>query len=159
MAVDMFLKIGDIKGESQDSMHNGSIDILSWGWGMANNAVIGPAKIAVGKVEVQDLTLTKLIDASSTELMLATCAGIHFGKAKFTIRKSGGSPLEYLVIDMEKVLITSVSTGGTGADDRVTETLSLRFAKMRVNYTVQDSTGNAGAKLKMGWDIQANAAY
>ena len=35
MAVDMFLKIDDIKGESKDSKHKGEIDVLSWSWGMS----------------------------------------------------------------------------------------------------------------------------
>ena len=33
-AVDMFLKIGDIKGESTDDKHKGEIDVLAWSWGL-----------------------------------------------------------------------------------------------------------------------------
>ena len=37
MAVDMFLKIGDIKGESADDKHAGEIDVLAWSWGMSQS--------------------------------------------------------------------------------------------------------------------------
>ena len=37
MAVDMFIKIADIKGESGDSKHKGSIDVLAWSWGMSQS--------------------------------------------------------------------------------------------------------------------------
>ena len=32
MAVDMFFKLGDIKGESQDASHKEEIDVLAWSW-------------------------------------------------------------------------------------------------------------------------------
>jgi len=35
MAVDMFLKIDDIKGESVDDVHADEIDLKTWGWGMS----------------------------------------------------------------------------------------------------------------------------
>ena len=34
MAVDMFIQIGDIKGESQDDAHKDEIDVVSWIWGI-----------------------------------------------------------------------------------------------------------------------------
>ena len=36
MAVDMFLKIDGIKGESQDKKHKDQIDLMSWSWGASN---------------------------------------------------------------------------------------------------------------------------
>jgi type VI secretion system secreted protein Hcp len=34
MAVDMFIKIGALGGESKDKAHKGEIDVLAWSWGM-----------------------------------------------------------------------------------------------------------------------------
>ena len=39
MAVDVFLKLGDVKGESKDSKHEGEIDVLSWSWGVAQTGI------------------------------------------------------------------------------------------------------------------------
>ena len=74
MAVDMFLKLGDIKGESKDSVHKETIDVLAWSWGASNS---GSAQIGggagVGKVNVQDLSFTKFVDKASPDIFLATC--------------------------------------------------------------------------------------
>ncbi|MCK9688689.1 type VI secretion system tube protein Hcp, partial [Scleromatobacter humisilvae] len=35
MAMDMFIKIGSLKGESVDKTHAGEIDVLAWSWGMS----------------------------------------------------------------------------------------------------------------------------
>jgi type VI secretion system secreted protein Hcp len=153
----MFLKIGALKAESKDSKHGGEIDVLAWSWGMSNSgsAHFG-AGAGAGKVNVQDLSFTKYVDKSTPELMLAACNGQHFPEAKLTVRKAGTNPLEYLIITMQEVLITSLSTGGSGGEDRLTENVTLNFAKVKVDYTEQNEKGEAGDKPKMGWDIASN---
>src|SRR6516225_7319823 len=157
MAVDMFMKIKGVDGESKDSKHKKEIDVLAWSWGMSNSgsAHVGGGDGA-GKANVQDLSFTKYIDKSSPDLMLATCNGKHFDSATLIVRKAGEKPLEYLKITMTEVLITSVSTGGSGGEDRLTENVTLNFAKVKVNYEQQTEKGASGAKPKMGWDIAAN---
>ncbi|MFN2565166.1 MAG: Hcp family type VI secretion system effector [Gemmatimonadaceae bacterium] len=157
MAVDMFMKVKGIDGEARDKAHGGSIDVLAWSWGMSQSGSthIGGGGGA-GKVNVQDLSFTKYIDKSSTELMLACCNGKHIPEAKLTIRKAGENPLEYLIITMSDVMVTSVSTGGSGGEDRLTENVTLNFAKVNVEYTEQTAKGSGGAKPKMGWNIAEN---
>jgi type VI secretion system secreted protein Hcp len=157
MAVDMFIKIGDLKGEAKDKGHGGEIDVLAWSWGASNsgNAHMGGGQGA-GKVNVQDLSFTKYIDKSTPDLMLYCCNGKHIPEAKLTVRKAGETPLEYLTITMNDLIVTSVSTGGSGSEDRLTENVTLNFAKVKVNYVEQTEKGAAGAKPQMGWDIAAN---
>lgn len=157
MAVDMFLKIDTIKGESVDDKHKGEINVLAWSWGMSNSgsAHLG-AGAGSGKVNVQDLSITKYIDKSSTDLMLAACNGKHYKEAMLYVRKAGEKPLEYLKIKLTDVLITSVSTGGSGGEDRLTENVSLNFAAVKVEYTPQKADGSGDATLSMGWDIAKN---
>src|ERR1043166_6947293 len=109
MAVDMFIKIGSLKGESKDSAHKEEIDVLSWTWGVtqAGYSHMGGGG-GTGKVSVQDLSLTKYVDKASPDLMLACCNGKHFPEAKLTVRKAGENPLEYLKIKFTEVLITAV---------------------------------------------------
>lgn len=158
MAVDMFLKIDPLKGEAQDKAHPGEIDVLSWNWGMSNSgsAHVGGGS-GTGKVNVNDLTITKYVDKVTPDLMLHCCNGKHFDKAVLTVRKAGEQPLEYLKIEMSEVLIASVGTGGSGGEDKLTENVTLNFAKVKVDYVEQTPTGGAGAKPSMGWDIAANA--
>lgn len=157
MAMDMFIQIGKIKGESRDKSHKDKIDVLAWSWGMSNSGSAHTGGGAgAGKVNVQDLSITKYIDRSSTELMLAACNGKHFDDAMLIVRKAGEKPVEYLKIKLTEVLITSVSTGGSGGEDRLTENVSLNFAKVTVDYTPQKADGSADSTLNMGWDIAAN---
>lgn len=159
MAVDMFLKLEGkgLEGESRDAVHGGEIDVLAWSWGASNSgtAHVGGGS-GSGKVNVQDISFTKYIDKASPELMLACCNGKHIPEAKLTVRKAGEKPLEYLIITMNDVLVSSVSTGGSGGEDRLTENVTLNFSKVKVNYTEQTEKGTAGAKPAMGWDIAAN---
>jgi len=116
--MDMFIKIGSLKGEAQDSKHKDEIDVLSWNWGVTNSgsAHVGGGAGA-GKCNVQDFSFTKYLDKASPDLMLAACNGKHFDKAVVTVRKAGENPLEYLQITLEEVLVSSVSTGGAGGED------------------------------------------
>lgn len=157
MAMDIFIKIGNLEGESRDAAHKGKTDVLAWSWGMSNmgSAHMGGG-MGAGKVNVQDLSFTKYIDNTSTELMLAACNGKHFPDALLIVRKAGEKPLEYLKIKMTDVLITSVTTGGSGGEDRLTENVSLNFAKVAVDYTPQKADGSADKTKTMGWDIAGN---
>src|ERR1700752_1517468 len=107
MAMDMFIKIDSLAGESKDSTHKGEIDVLAWSWGMSNSgsAHVGGGAGA-GKVNVQDLSFTKHIDKSSPDLMLACANGKHFDQAVLTVRKAGENPLEYLKITMDELMVT-----------------------------------------------------
>ena len=68
-------------------------------------------------------------------------------------------PLEYIVIVLNEIMVTSVSTGGSGGEDRLTENITLNFAKFKYTYTEQTDTGGAGQQGKYGWDIAAGAAW
>jgi len=157
MAMDMFMKIADIKGESVDDKHKEEIDVLAWSWGFqqSGNAHAGGGAGA-GKVNVHDLSFTKHIDKSSPDLYLSCCNGKHLGSAVLTVRKAGEQPLEYLIITMEDVIIASISPGGSGGEDKLAENVSLNFARVKVDYTEQTAKGGSGAKPKMGWDIAKN---
>ena len=157
MAIDMFMKIGDIKGESKDKKHGKEIDVLAWSWGVSNsgNAQIGGGAGA-GKVNVQDLSFTKYIDSATCPLLLAASNGKHYKEALLTVRKAGEHPVEYVKIKMEEVLITSLSTGGSGGEDRLTENVSLNFAKVSVDYTPQKDDGTADTTIPYSWDIAGN---
>ena len=158
MAMDMFIKIGELKGESRDKVHKDEIDVLAWSWGISNS---GSAQVGggagAGKCNVQDLSFTKYLDKATPDLMLAACNGKHFDKAVVTVRKAGENPLEYLQITMEDLIITSLSTGGSGGEDRLTENVTLNFAQVKVNYKEQTPTGGVGDKPEMGWNVAENA--
>src|SRR5471032_1144068 len=106
MAMDMFMKIDALKGESVDKVHAGEIDVLALSWGASNSgsAHVGGGAGA-GKANVQDLSFTKYVDKSTPDLLLSTCNGKHYDVATLVIRKAGEKPLEYLKITMSEVLV------------------------------------------------------
>ena len=53
-------------------------------------------------------------------------------------------------------MVSSVSEGGGGGDDKQTENISLNFAKVKVEYTPQQADGSKEGGSELGWDIRAN---
>jgi type VI secretion system secreted protein Hcp len=160
MAVDMFLKITPTAGgESVDSIHTGEIDVLAWSWGVSQSGTThsGPGAGA-GKVNVQDMSVTKWVDSSSPKLQLYCCNGKHLDEAVLTVRKAGENPLEYIKITMTDLIVSSVSTGGSGGEDRLTENVSLNFATVKFEYTPQKADGSGGTTVPYTWKIAENVA-
>jgi type VI secretion system secreted protein Hcp len=155
----MFMKIDTVDGESRDKTHKKEIDVLAWSWGISNSgsAHVGGGAGA-GKCNVQDISFTKWVDSATPKLALACCDGKHFKDATLVVRKAGEKPVEYLKIKIEEVLITSISTGGSGGEDRLTENITLNFAKVSLDYVPQDEKGAAGTAIPMSWSIAENAA-
>src|SRR5437899_11830504 len=122
MAVDMFIKIDGIKGESADDKHKEEIDVLSWSWGMSQSgsAHMGGGAGA-GKVNVNDLSFTKYIDVASPDLYLSCCNRKHLKDAKLVVRKAGEHPLEYTIVTLEAVIVSSASNGGPCGEARLPE--------------------------------------
>jgi type VI secretion system secreted protein Hcp len=160
MAGDMFLKLDGIKGESFDSKHKDEIDVLSWSWGMTQ---MGTSHTGSGsgtsKVSVADLHINKLVDKATPALTLHCCNGKHIKKGTLTVRKAGEHPVEYLVIDLEDIIVSSVQTTGTNhSGDLVQESISLNFAKFKSTYKQQNADGSAGPSAEYGWNIRQNEA-
>jgi type VI secretion system secreted protein Hcp len=157
MAVDMFIKIGDLKGESVDDKHKEEIDVLAWSWGMSQSGTthLGTGGGA-GKGKGEDISFTKYVDKSSPNLMQYCCNGKHFAEALLTVRKAGETPLEYLKLTLKDLMITAVSTGGSGGEDRLTENVTLNFSQFKVEYTPQKKDGTGDAAVTIGWDVAKN---
>ena len=158
MAVDIFLLLDKIKGESVDDKHKGSIDILQWSWGMSQSGTthLGPGG-GSGKVNVNDMSVTKYVDMATHELLKSCATGTHIASGELIVRKAGAVPLEYLKIKMTDILISSYQTGGSGDGmDRVMETVTMNFAKYEVTYASQKNDGSKGPEGTAGFDIAKN---
>jgi type VI secretion system secreted protein Hcp len=158
MAIDTFLKIADIKGESQVKGFEDQIQLLAWSWGMSQSGTTHDGSgSGAGKVNVQDLSFTHYVDASTPTLMLACCKGSHYPEATLTMRKAGGDPLPYLTIKLTDLIITSVSTGSSSGEDRQTENITLNFGAFEVSYQPQDNKGaKKGGAITVKYDIAKN---
>ncbi len=157
MAIDMFIKIKGHDGESKDDKHKKEIDVLAWSWGLSQSGTFHHGGGGgSGKVNVQDLSFTKWVDISTPTLMLACCNGEHIEEATLTVRKAGKDPLEYIVITMKKIIVSSISTGGSGGEDRLTENVTLNFAEVKLKYVQQADKGGKDADKTLNWNIESN---
>ncbi len=155
MASDMFIKLGDIKGESLDDQHTDEVEVMSWSWdGRGSQPVPGGSGGGTGKAGFNDLTFTHSVDKATPNLMKACATGEHIGDATLTVRKSGTDPQEYLLIKMEQVFVASVMPGGAG-DGGLIEDVGLQFAKVELEYKPQKEDGSPDAGVIFKYDIKA----
>ena len=157
-AVDYFLKLDGIKGESSDDKHKDEIDLESWSWGETNSGThAGGGGGGAGKVVMQDFHFTMRMNKATPELMLACATGKHLKEATLTCRKAGTEQQEYLKIKFSDMLVSSYQTGGSGGGGVVpTEQISLNFSKIEYEYKPQKADGTLDAPVKAGYDLKAN---
>lgn len=156
MAVDIFAKIGDIKGESLDAKHKHEIEVLSFSWGVTSNNSIGPSGgAAAGKATFHDLAFVHRVDKSSPMLMRACATGTHIKEATLVQRKAGKTQHEYLIVKMNDVIITGVTHGGATGEPP-SENVTLAFAKVDLEYKPQKPNGSLDAGIHFKYDIKRN---
>ena len=156
MATDIFAKIGDIKGESLDSKHKNEIEVLSFSWGVANSGSAAPGGGGgAGKATFQDLSIVHGIDRATPELLTACATGLHIKDATITHRKAGEGQQDYLIIRLNDVTIIAVSHAGA-EDQPYAESVSLKFAKVDLEYKPQRQDGSLGEGLHFKFDLKAN---
>lgn len=159
-AVDYFLKLDGIDGESQDNKHKNTIDIDSFSWGANQTGThAGRGGGGAGKVAFQDFHFTMSINKASPKLMLACATGQHIKSGCLISRKAGGKQEEYLKVTFTDLLVSSFQTGGSAHGDVVpTDQISLNFSKIEFEYKEQKPDGTLGGTVKTGYDLKANKA-
>jgi type VI secretion system secreted protein Hcp len=158
MAFDVFLKLDGVPGESTDAKHKDEIDLLSFNFGATRDATGGTGGGGAGKVQFHDFSFVMRTNKSSPRLLQHTADGKHIESGIVTLRKAGKEQLEYLVIKLSDLLVTSHQTGADaqGADNVPMEQVTLNFSKIEYEYRPQKADGSADTPIKMSWDIKTN---
>lgn len=161
MAVDMFLKLEGVPGESKDQKLTDHIEILSFSWGATQQGAYGTGTGGgAGKAHIQEPVFSHFVDKASTVLFQMCVSGKHIAKGEFIARRAGadGKPQPYLNLKFDDLIVSSVQQSGHhGGDDRMTESFTLNFRKFEVVYTTQDNKGVAQPSNPVKWDLQKNA--
>lgn len=160
MAIDAYLQIDGVKGESADSAHQGWIEVTSACWGVMQprsaTASTGGGHTAE-RCEHRSISLEKLVDIASPILMQTCSMGKTIPKAKLEFMRadSDGQPVRYYEVEMENVMIANmdqlVREGGL-----VHDSIGLRFSKVKWKYTQQKIGGGVGGNTAGGWDLAGN---
>jgi type VI secretion system secreted protein Hcp len=167
MAVDIFLKLGDIKGESVDAKHRDEIDIESFSFGQAGVASETGQRTA--KVELQDFQFVIRMNRASPKLMERAANGAHIknpnsdagtvADATLVVRKAGADPVEFLKVKFYDVMISSYQHGGQESDPSLVDQFSLWFAKVELEYAHQLATGQLGPSTFFKYDRIKGETY
>lgn len=160
MALDVYLQIDGIKGESADATHQGWIELTSAQWGVTQprSATVSTAGgHTAERCEHRTLAITKLADLSSPILMQTCSMGKTIPKAKLEFMRadSDGKPIKYYEVELENVIIASMDQAaheGTILYDAI----GLRFSKVKWKYTQQKVGGGIGGNTAGGWDLATN---
>lgn len=163
MAIDAYLRIDGIKGESQDEQHRGWIECYTVNFGV-DQPRSATASTAGGhtaeRAELDDVLLSKLTDMS-TPLLLQYCAmGKTIPKAVFEFMRADGdgNPVKYFEMELENVLIGMVKPGirpGIG----MSENVCLKFSRVKWKYCQQRVSGGSGGNTAGGWDLATNRIH
>ena len=158
-ALNMALQIDSIKGESVLVKHEGWIDVLAWSWGLSNSgSIVAGGGGGAGKANFQDFSFTQYLDSSIVPIFLGVANGTHFKSATLDVMKAGGkaSAEPYFKMIFSDVLLTSMSTGGSGGEDRLTANTSFTFGKVEMEYRQLNKDGSYDKPVKGGYDIKEN---
>ena len=161
MAVDVFLKLGTIAGESTDDKHKGEIDVLSWSWGINQSGTMAAGGGGgAGKASFHDLSFMHSFDKASPAIMKACATGEHIPEATLISRKAGKGQQEYLTFKFHDVLVSSFQTGGAEGSTLVpTDQVSFNFAKLEVEYKPEKADGSLGSVVEFRYDLKTNKTF
>jgi type VI secretion system secreted protein Hcp len=156
-AVDYYLKLTDIPGESQDSKHKGEIDVESWSWGETNSGSHAQGGGGgAGKVSMQDFHFTMKTNKASPKLFLHCANGAHIKETLLVCRKAGKEQQEYLKIKFTDSLVSSFQLGGSPGEVVPVDQISLNFSAIEITYYPQKSDGTLDSAVVHNYSPKEN---
>jgi type VI secretion system secreted protein Hcp len=154
MAVDYFLKLDGIQGESADDKHKNEIQVLSWSWGASNvSSVAGTGGSGAGKADLSDVSMMLNFDKSTPKFFKSICLGTHIPTGELTATKSGADK-PYLKVGFHEIFITSLQMSAAGEVPSVS--LSFTYNEIKIDYSMQDDKGNIASTGPISYDIKKN---
>ena len=163
MAVDMFIKIDGIKGDSTDDKHKDEIEVVAFSHRISQAA--GGAHSAQGahtggRADHEDFVITKRLDTASPILAQYVCTGKNIQNIKLTLCRALGDKTTFMTYTFKDSIVSSLASSGThaSADLIPEESMTIRYGAVQWEYTPTDPTGGGktGAAIKAGWITIAN---
>lgn len=160
MAIDVYLQIDGIKGESNDAKHQGWIECEA-----VNYSITQPRSATTStsgghtaeRAELSEIHISKIVDLASPILAQHCAMGKTIPKAKLEFMRADGQgePIKYYEIELENVLIGHVAPNIT-AGSFMHERVSLKFSRVKWKYCQQKIAGGAGGNTAGGWCCSSN---
>ena len=158
-AVDYFLKIDGIPGESIDSKHKDEIQLVSWSWGESNSGDMSEGGGGgSGKVSMSDFNFGMKVNKASPLLLKHCATGDHIAKAVLTARKAGTKGDDFLKYTFTELLVSSYQTGGSAGEVIPVDQITLNFAAIEVEYRPQKPDGSLAGPIKVSYNRKESVA-
>ena len=166
MALQIYMKMDGVSGDSKSYQHKGWADVLSWNWGMTSNRRVAN-EIDGDKTSLNELSIIKYIGVDSASIRLLYAQGKTIPSVELSITPSVGKrevQTKYVYIKMEDVLIKSIVTGGGVDDSFFKEHITLLYNRVRFEYSLDavssDATPDNTVKdFDFGWNVPENAVW
>ena len=139
MAFDAFLKLGDIKGESQVKGFEDQIQIESFHWGVAQSGTIGGGGAGAGIASRQDFLFTAGSSKASPRLFLACVTGEHIKEGLLSLRTAAQSPSTFSTVKLTDVILAGYDQAGVD-DGAPMDEFSLRYGKIEFTYNGEEAS-------------------
>ena len=155
MAVDYFLKLDGVEGESADSNHKNEIQLMSWSWGASQvSSVAGTGGSGAGKADLSDFSLMTYFDKATPKFFKSIGLGTHIGSGTLSAVKSGAQGKPYLKVDFAEIFVTSLQI--SGSSEVPTVAISFTYNEIKIDYSVQDEKGNLKSTGPVTYNTKEN---
>jgi len=128
----------------------GWISILAWSHGASN----GSSRYGRGSSNMQDFSMTKYSDNASPQMTVMVMVGevLPHGILRVVYAPDDGK-VKFIEFVMKNVQISSISTGGSGGEDRLTENITVQFSSVFMRHvTINIEDGKFLEDSKGQWD-------
>jgi type VI secretion system secreted protein Hcp len=155
MAIDIYLKVGDIRGEAKEVGHKDWIMLESVSW---NSMTAGVAQrgggLVGGKAQISDFHFVKMCDTASPKLMEACASAQVFPEIKIEMIRMPGRH-KYMDYKLSNAIVSSFQTSGSAASAGVpTESLSMSFTKIEFTFYPQKEDGTSAGGVPVTYDLK-----
>ena len=155
MAVDFFLKLDGIQGESADEKHKDQITLLSWSLGASQvTSVAGTGGSGAGKADLSDLSIMKYLDKASAPIFKALVSGTHIKTGVLEAVKAGGDGKPFLKLSFDELFVTSQQH--SASSEVPSESVSFSYNKIKVEYSTQNEQGILTATGAVTYELKLN---
>jgi type VI secretion system secreted protein Hcp len=149
------MKLGSATGDVTESGHTGWIELIDARWSMSRTI---RSSVGIGQnrestsAYVSEMTITKLIDAASSNLAQNAFVGeSQTCQIDFT-RVNKGQEAVFRSIQLTDAIISGMVNEGHGSE-RPTETLTLNFTVIAITDTAESETGTGGSNSTVTYDL------
>jgi type VI secretion system secreted protein Hcp len=147
------------KGQVTEKEHKNWIYIQSFGYGVSQESTGDPSqqgKLVAGAVHYSEITVTKDADTTSPEIGKFCSSGKTVGLVKIHVCDDSNKAEPVMAIELSDCLISSYSVSA-GGGVRPSESLSLRYSKIKVMCTAINEKGDKGATTEYAWSLLEKA--